>query len=100
MKKILLLLLLPFISGCYSTEVLPHGASDYIVKNRGESFAQAKLDPIIKANKYCSDSGLYFMEVAESEIMVKSVFEYQLTFKCLRKEEYEARKLDMEKDKI
>ena len=97
MKRILPILLLPFISGCYSSEILPSGASDYTVKNRGESFAQAKLDPIARANKYCSDNGLYFMAVLENEIVVKSKFEYQLKFKCLKKQDYESHQLDMEK---
>ena len=94
MKRILPFLLFPFISGCYSSDVLPSGASDYTVKNRGESFAQAKLDPIAKANKYCSDSGLHFMAVSENEIMVRNKFEYQLKFQCLKKQDYESRQLD------
>ena len=93
-------LLLPFISACYSSDILPSGASDYIVKNRGESFAQAKLDPLARANTYCSDNGYYFVVVSENEIMVRSKFEYQLTFQCINKQAYESRKLDLEKDKI
>ena len=90
-------MLLPFLAGCYSSDILPSGASDYTVKNRGESFAQAKLDPIARAKKYCSDNGYYFMTVSENEIMAGSKFEYQLKFKCLKKQEYESRKLDLGK---
>ncbi len=100
MNRILPFLLLPFISSCYSSDILPSGASDYTVKNRGESFAQAKVDPLARAKKYCSDHGNYFVVVSENEIMVRSKFEYQLTFQCLKKQAYESRKLDLEKDNI
>ena len=96
MKRILPLLLLPFIGGCYTTDILPSGAQDYTVKNRGESFSQAKQDPIVRANKYCFDTGLNFLAVSEKEIMVGSKFEYQLKFRCLNKQDFESRqsKLD------
>ncbi len=100
MNRILPFLLLLFTSACYSSAILPSGASDYTVKNRGESFAQAKVEPLAKANKYCTDHGNYFVFISENEIMVRNKFEYQLTFQCLKKQAYEASKLDLEKDNI
>lgn len=100
MKRIVPFLLLPFLAGCYSSDILPSGASDYTVKNRGESFAEAKIDPLFRANKYCSDYGNYFMIVSEKEVMAGSKFEYQLKFKCLKRQEYESRKLEIGKTHI
>ncbi len=91
MKRILILLLLPLISGCFTTEIVTLEPDTYTVSNRGESYELAKQEPIVKANKFCFENGLNFMAISENEKRVGTTFEYQLTFKCLTKEEYESR---------